>query len=510
MKDHLIAYDFGTGGIKASIYSADGFSLASVFKPYDTIYPNTGWHEQRPVDWWNSIVKSTHELLDSSGISKESILALSISGHSLGVVPIDKHGAVLLPTIPIWSDTRAEKQAKDFFSSYSYTEWYHLTGNGFPAHLYTAFKLLWYKQNRPDMFKNIFKVLGTKDYINFRLTGSIATDPSYASGSGFYNLKTNSYDNDLLARFGFDIKLFPEIHPSTHIIGTLTDEASNETGLPAHVKVVAGGVDNSCMALGARGIKEGRVYTSLGSSSWIAITSHQPILNNHLKPYVFAHVVPNMYTSATAIFSAGSSYQWIRNELCKDLLAGKTDPYIAMEKLAQKSPVGANKLIFNPSLAGGSGTDKTPNVRGAFIGLDLKHTRQDIIRAAMEGIALSLRIALNKLREMSEISNQMLVVGGGGKSQLWRQIFADVYGLDILETSVGQNAGSLGAAALAAVGLGLWKDFSNIDTVHKLINVQKPDPKAREAYNRILEVFMKINEHLFEIGDLMNQKLSDL
>ncbi len=507
MQDHLIAYDFGTGGIKASLFTVQGESLASTFRPYDTLYPHAGWHEQRPDDWWDSFISVSKMLIESSHISPDSIAALAISGHSLGVVPLDSRGALLLPVAPIWSDMRAEKQAKAFFSSRNESEWYMKTGNGFPAYLYTAFKLLWYQENMPDMFKKVAVVLGTKDYINYRLTGRIATDPSYASGSGFYNLEQNKYDGGLLNEFGFKASLFPDILPSTHIIGTLTPEASRATGLPAHVKVACGGVDNACMALGARGIKDGRVYTSLGSSSWIAITSHKPILDKALRPFVFAHVIPGMYASATSIFSAGSSFQWVRNQICKDLFSGEKDAYILMNEEAAKSPVGANKLLFNPSLAGGSGSDRTPNVRGAYIGLDLKHTRQDLVRSAMEGIALSLRIALDRLKEMSPISERMLIVGGGGKSPLWRQMFADIYGLEILETSIGQDAGSLGAAALAAVGGGFWKDFSPIDSIHKLIGVKTPDPAVQNEYNRILGVYKQINEHLYEIGDIMSAQL---
>lgn len=507
MQDHLIAYDFGTGGIKASLHTAQGESLASAFKPYDTLYPHAGRHEQRPEDWWESFIEASKTLKETSGIDPKSIAALAISGHSLGVVPLNGGGELLLSATPIWSDMRAEKQAGGFFSARSETDWYMKTGNGFPAHLYTAFKLLWYKEHMPEMFKNIAVVLGTKDYINYRLTGRIATDPSYASGSGFYDLIKNAYDEGLLGEFGFPASLFPEIVPSTQIIGTLTPEAARATGLGMHVKVACGGVDNSCMALGARGIEDGRVYTSLGSSSWIAVTSRRPILDETLRPFVFAHVIPGMYASATSIFSAGSSFQWVRNQLCRDLLGKEEDAYVLMNREAAKSPVGANGLLFNPSLAGGSGSDRTPNVRGAYIGLDLKHTREDLIRSAMEGIALSLRIALDRLREMSPVSGQMLIVGGGGKSQLWRQMFADIYGLEILETSVGQDAGSLGAAALAAVGAGFWKNFSPIDSIHRLVGTRTPDRAAGSEYNKILQVYRQVNERLYEIGDLMVGRL---
>ena len=504
MNELIIAYDFGTGGIKASLHNAQGKTLTAAFEPYDTLYPKAGMHEQRPEDWWKSVVDSTKHLLEKSGADKNAITALSISGHSLGVVPIDKDGNLLCKSVPIWSDMRAEAQAKKFFADNSYENWYMETGNGFPAHLYSAFKILWYKENMPEMFEKADCFLGTKDYINYILTGVKCTDNSYASGSGVYDLVKGKYDDNLINAFGLKKSVFPEIVPSTQVLGTLTKKASEQTGLPMHVKVVSGGVDNSCMALGARGIADGRVYTSLGSSSWIAITSHKPIVDLKLKPFVFAHVIPGMFASATSIFAGGSSFQWVRNQLCVDLLNDKSrDAYEAMNELAAQSPIGSNKLFFNPSLAGGSGSDDTPNVRGAFIGLELVHTRADVIRSVMEGIALSLRIALDRLKEMSDLSNEMLIVGGGGKSPFWRQMFADIYGLDILQTTVGQDAGSLGAAALAAVGTGLWKDFTPIDDIHQLVRVNHPDPAAQEKYNKILDIYMKVNKHLYEIGDMM-------
>ena len=504
MNDLIIAYDFGTGGIKASLHNEEGINLASSFVPYETLYPGAGMHEQRPDDWWKSFIDSTRDLLLKSGADPGMIIALSISGHSLGVVPVSDKGELLLDSVPIWSDMRAEKQAADYFRNADYDSWYLETGNGFPAHLYSAFKIQWYKENMPEVFEKADVFLGTKDYINYLLTGQRYTDYSYASGSGVYDLKGWKYDDDLIESLGLNRSVFPEIIPSTALVGTLTREASEATGLPMHVKVICGGVDNSCMALGARGIKDGRVYTSLGSSSWIAVTSHEPIVDIDLKPFVFAHVVPGMFASATSIFSGGSSLQWIRNQFCIDLMNDDTqDAYTAMNALAAESPLGSNKLIFNPSLAGGSGSDDTPNVRGAFIGMELVHTRSDVIRSVMEGIALSLRIALDRLREMTRVSDEMLLVGGGGKSPFWRQMFADIYNMKILETTVGQDAGSLGAAALAAVGTGIWSDFGKIDTLHELIKVNSPDSVNAKEYEKLLGLYKKINSHLYDIGDMM-------
>ena len=504
MKNHIIAYDFGTGGIKASLFKADGTIVCSSFEAYQTSYPYTGFHEQKPDDWWNAICLSTKKLLSESGANPDDIEALAISGHSLVVVPIDKEGNLLKDSVPIWSDIRSGKESSEFLNFYGFDKWYMKTGNGFNPSMYSVFKLMWYKKNEPEMFEKIDCVLGTKDYINFKLTGVRQTDHSYASGYGFYDLKEKAYDFDMLAQMGLPANIFTEIVPATTVIGTLTPEASSEVGLPTSVKVCCGGVDNACMALGARGFLDGRVYTSLGSSSWIAVTSHEPILDVEMVPFVFAHVVPDMYASATSIFAAGTTLQWVLDELNKDLLAEK-NPFKKMDELAADSPVGAHKLLLNPSLSGGAGADTTANVRGAFIGLDLKHTREDVIRATMEGIAFALRVALDSLKKLTDLQDEMLFVGGGSKSDFWMQVFADIYGMNILRTNIGQEAGSLGAAAIAAVGCGMWNDFSRIDEIHSLVHENAPDPENRSKYEKIYPIYKKATEYLSDIGDLMHE-----
>jgi xylulokinase len=509
MDMRIISYDLGTSGNKASLFDAEGRCLASVFVPYPTHYPRNGWHEQNPEDWWDAVVTSTRRLLAESGESPEAVRCIGISGHSLGAVPIDRGGRPIRATTPIWSDTRAMKEAEQFFRRVDENEWYMTTGNGFPPHLYTIFKVMWYRNNEPELFRKTWKIIGTKDYINFRLTGVLKTDHSYASGSGVYNLRAGGYDRKLLEASGIPDDLFLDIVPSTAVLGELTPEAAGLLGLHAGVKVVCGGVDNSCMALGAKNIESGRVYTSLGSSAWIAVSSHDPVLDLKARPYVFAHVMPGMFTSAVSIFSAGTSLRWVRDQLCGDLVAeaGRrgADAYDLMTALAEQAPVGSNKLLFNPSLAGGTSLDASVNIRGAYIGLDLKHTRADLIRACMEGIAMNLRLNLDVLRRHCVLQDEMLLVGGGSKSRLYRTIFADVYDTTIVKTNVDQDAAALGAAAIAAVGCGLWSDFRRIDELHRVEEVTVPDRHRNEIYEKLLPVFRTAAEYQARIGDALHQ-----
>lgn len=507
MQRYIIAYDLGTGGNKASLYDHDGNCLASTFVPYETIYPHAGWHEQRPQDWWSAVVESTNRLLTETGVDRQKIECCGISGHSLGAVPLDRDGKLLREGTPIWSDSRPVEQTRAFFENLEEETWYHITGNGFPAPLYSVFKIMWYRDNEPQIFDKIDKVIGTKDFINFKLTGRIVTDYSYASGSGVYDLLGWDYSERLIAASDLPREIFPAIVPSTEVIGELTKEAADALGLPKTVKVTAGGVDNSCMALGARNIAEGRVYNSLGSSSWIAVSSQKPLLDSHSRPYVFTHVIPGMFTSAVGVFSTGTSFRWIRDHVCQNvqIKAQKEglDVYELMTALAAESPVGANKLLFNPSLAGGSSLDDSTNIRGAFIGLDLGHTQADVIRATMEGIGMALRLALDALRKLEHLSDEIVVVGGGSQSRLWRQIYADLYNMNIVKTNIDQQAAALGAAAVAAVGTGIWSDFKKIDDIHQVEEVARPIPENNKIYEQFLPIFTKAGKYQAELGDML-------
>ncbi|MGL4943313.1 MAG: xylulokinase [Thermoguttaceae bacterium] len=503
MSNFLLSHDLGTGGNKASLFDAAGERIVSVFEAYPTSYPNTGFHQQRPDDWWNAVVKSTHALLDaakSRGVSETDIVCIAVSGHSLGVVPLDATGQLLCDSVPIWSDSRATREADDFFTRIDPQAWYETTGCGFPPPHYTLFKIEWYRRHEPQLFARFSKVIGTKDFVNFKLTGAIATDHSYASGCGAYNLQRATYDENFLNAAGIASSLLPPIFPSTHILGTLTPDAAATLGLSPKTLVAAGGVDNSCMALGAGCFRSGNTYASLGSSSWIAIADTKPLLNIRTKPYVFTHVVPNQFVSALAIFSSGTTLRWIRDQLCRDLVVRAAnegcDVYDLMVDEASHSPIGASGVLFNPSLGGGTSLDVSPNIRGAFLGLSLANTRGDLIRAGMEGITLNLRLVLDEFRKLTAMGVQMNVVGGGAINKIWRQMYADAMDIRIEKIGIGQDAAALGAAAIAAVGAGLWSDFTPLDSVITSTETSFPNPESVSQYAKLASAFERDREFL--------------
>jgi sugar (pentulose or hexulose) kinase len=327
----------------------------------------------------------------------------------------------------------------------------------------------------------------------------MCTDPSYASGFGLFNLKKWNYENDFFVAANIDSAIFPEIVPSDAVIGKVTKNAAGQTGLPEGLPVACGGVDNMCMALGAVGMEDGRAYTSLGSSSWIAVNSREPILDTKTRPFVFAHAQKGHYTSAVSIFSAGNSYRWVRNIMFPDL------SFHEMDLLAENVPVGSGGVIFNPSLAGGSAQEPSPNMHGAFIGLSLGSVRAQLIRASMEGIAMALNTVLDILKLYTRLDKTMLICGGGSKSALWRRIFADIYGMDIIKTNVDQGAATLGAAALAANAVELWHGYDMLPSFHKLESIEKPIRENMEKYKALFRVFEKLAGFIAEIGDEMNE-----
>ncbi len=503
----ILAYDLGTGGCKASLYDVSGKTLASVFHAYETFYRHASWHEQRPQDWWNAVVASTHDLIGSSQLDPESIHCLSLSGQSLAVVPLDSAGSLLLEFVPIWSDTRPVEQVRHFFSKIDPTDWYLTTGNGFSRETYSVFKIMWYRDHEPEMFGRIARIVGSKDFINFKLTGQIYTDHSYASGSGVYNLNECRYDERFLDASGLSGELFPPIVASTASLGHLTEDAAQALGLPQQVEVICGGVDNSCMALGAGNTRDGVVYLSLGSSAWLAVSSATPIVDLAIKPFVFAHVIPHMYTSATSVFSAGSSLRWLRDvvftEYVERARQERRDAYDLMVEAALQSPIGANGIFFNPSLAGGSAAYPNPHIRGAFLGLELRHVQTDLIRAVLEGIAFDLAIMYHKLAKLVVLDDLILMVGGGSKSAAWRQIFANVFNKPFVKANVGQDAASLGAATVAAVGSGLWDDFRMVEKILEHEETAEPDKQAVERYAELLSTYEQTWTHLSNIAELM-------
>lgn len=499
----VLAFDLGTSGVKAAAYTEDAQKCAQYYAAYPTFYPGAGRHEQKPQDWWAAVCTASRRILaENPSLSVEGV---AVSGHSLGAVPVDAQGNLLMERVPIWSDMRAYGQAERYFRSVPYDEWYRATGNGFPAGLYAIFKIMWLREELPAVYDRTAAFLGTKDYINLKLTGQTATDPSYASGSGVYRLAEGRYDEAYLRASGVQAGKLPCIIDSAAQVGRLTHAAAQAAGLQEGTPVCCGGVDNACMALGANCFRPGDVYASLGTSAWVAVSAAEAVVHPRLRINTWAHCVKGQFLPSAGIFSSGSALNWGIANLLSELGEGR-EALRAFDALAQTAPAGANGLLFHPGLAGGSNFDASPYVRGGFYGLDLSHTKADVARAMLEGIAFHLKLAYQALGEAVKTQGEeMLLLGGCAKSALWRQIYADVFACGVRYTPGAADAAALGAAALAGTGCGLWNGLEWIARAHGAYQRTAPDLKNVEKYHALLPVYARMAALYSRLGDMMQE-----
>jgi xylulokinase len=484
----ILAHDLGTTGNKATLFAADGAVVASAFAPYDTAYAQPNWAEQDPADWQAALFDSTRWLLAAAaeaGHNAADVAVVAFSGHMNGALVVDAAGAPLRPAI-IWADQRAAAQADFIRQGCGEVEVYQLTGNRIsPA--YTAAKLLWIKDNEPEIYRRIHRVLQAKDYAAFLFSGVLATDYSDASLTLLLHLEKRRWSETLLEQLGLDAAMLPPLYPSAQVVGQVTAQAAAATGLRPGTPVVIGGGDGACATVGAGSVRAGDAYNYIGSSSWVALTTTQPVLDPARRSFNLAHLDPALNVALGTMQAAGGAFDWLERLLRSDPEADRI--YQELDAAAAGIPPGAHGLLFLPYLLGERSPHWNPLARGAFVGLTMPDGRGGLARAVLEGVAFNLRAILDLLR-MQEIRVEgMRLIGGGGKSALWRQILADVYGLLIELLDLPANATALGAAIAGGVGVGLYPDYSVAQTLAPVARVDLPDPATRERYEALYVLF---------------------
>ncbi len=475
---YLLAHDLGTSGNKATLFTDEGELVKSVTESYDTVYRNGNWAEQNPEDWWNAVCRSSLKLLD--GVDKSKLACVAFSGQMMGCLCVDKNGVPLRPHI-LYCDQRAETETDKLVKALGADRIYSITGHR-PSASYAIEKLMWVKNNEPEIYAETAKMLNAKDYMNFRLTGRMVTDYNDASGANAFDLKTLSWSDKIIDAAGVDRKMFPEAVPSIEIIGRITAEASAATGIPEGVPVAAGAGDGGCATVGAGSVSPGKTYCYLGSSSWISTTSKAPMPDKEMKNFTWAHPVPGLYQPCGTMQTAGSSYAWLREHLAD----GK--PYDEINELIAGSPAGANGVVFLPYMLGERSPRWNPDARGAFIGLNLETCRADMYRAVLEGVSMNLDIILKLMQSGTDIRD-ILLIGGGAKGALWRQILADIFGIPVKVPYYLEEATSMGAAIIGGVGCGVFSDFSAVEKFVKITGSAEPVESNRKIYEKIKPIF---------------------
>lgn len=500
MGQYILAHDLGTSGNKATLFSTSGKLVGSQTEPYDVHYFNNTWAEQDADDWWNAVCASTKNLIKASGIRPEEICVVSFSGQMMGCLCVDRQGNPLRKSI-IWADQRSVRQSAQIEEHISQKDFYHIVGHrNTPS--YGVQKLMWVRDNEPEIYQQTYKVLNAKDYIVFRLTNQFYTEYSDANSMGCFDLCNLKWSEELISYAGIDGDKLPELKPSTYVAGGVTKEAALAAGLAPGTPVVLGGGDGVTANVGTGSVRPGKTYSCMGTSAWITTTTEKPIFDEEMRTVTWAHVIPGLYAPNGTMQTAGGAYSWLKNTVCKmeaydAKLHGKS-PYDYMNEQIAQSPAGANGIIFLPYLLGERAPRWDINAKGAFLGLKSENTRGDLLRSVLEGVTMNLNIILNILRTQVSI-DEITVIGGGAKGGVWRQIMADVYNTRILVPTLLEEGGSMGAAVTGGVGAGIYKSFDAVEKFLEINSVHEPEPGSVETYARVKEVF---DECYFALKDV--------
>jgi xylulokinase len=486
---YLLGIDLGTSGVKVILLPADAAGAKPVAEAtvgYPLSTPRPGWSEQNPEDWWNGVARAVRTVLEAAGIVPGLVAALALSGQMHGATLLDAGGQVLRPCI-LWNDARSGPQCIEITERVGLENLLRWVANPALAG-FTAPKLLWVREHEPEVYARTATVLLPKDYINYRLTGELATDVSDASGTLLFDVARRRWSEEMLRALDLPAGIVPPVHASTDIIGRVTPEAAEATGLAAGTPVVAGGADNACAAVGLGVVRPGQVATSLGTSGTVIAPSAAPRLDPQARLHTFCHAVPDTWYLMGVVLSAGGSLRWFRDTLAGEEVRQATaegrDPYDVIMAEAASVPAGSEGLFFLPYLSGERTPHGDPNARGVFFGLSLRHTRAHLARSVIEGVTFALADSTDLMRGLSLDLSVVRASGGGARSPFWRQLQADILNARVV-TALADVGPAFGAAVLAGVGAGVLASVA--ETTDRLVRISDevtPDPAGVELYRR--------------------------
>lgn len=494
----LLGVDIGTSGTKTVLYDELGNTIASSVDEYPMYQPFIGWAEQEPEDWWGAACKTIKDVISKSGIDPSGIKGIGLSGQMHGAVLLDKDHKVLRKAI-IWCDQRSFVECDQITSIIGKERLIEITAN--PALTgFTASKIMWVKNNEPQVFEKVYKILLPKDYIRYRLTGEFATEVSDASGMQLMDIPGRKWSDEVLSKLGLHQSMLGKLYESQEVSGRVNKLASSLTGLKEGTPVVGGAGDQAAGAVGNGIVRPGVVSSTIGTSGVVFAFSQNVTIDPKGRVHTFCHAVPNTWHIMGVTQAAGLSLKWFRDNFCieekrcAELM--KIDPYVLMDKEAEKVNPGCSGLIYLPYLMGERTPHLDPNAKGVLFGLTAKHEKQDILRAVMEGVVYSLKDCLEIIKEMGVSVLEVRASGGGGKSELWRKMQADIFGTDITTVKSSEGA-ALGAALLAGVGAGIYSNINEVcDRVVKVNTRQEADLEQNLKYLKFYGIYKRIYDSL--------------
>lgn len=474
-----IGVDLGTSAVKLLLMNEDGKIENIASREYPLYFPNPGWSEQNPQDWFHQSMEGIKELL--AGYPKEEVAGISFGGQMHGLVVLDERDQVIRPAI-LWNDGRTGKETEYLNQVIGKERLSEYTANiAFAG--FTAPKILWMKEHEPENFGKIRKSMLPKDYLAYRLSGSFCTDVSDASGMLLMDVKNRRWSEEMLKICGITEEMLPKLYESYEVVGTLKAEIAKDLGLSENVKVIAGAGDNAAAAVGTGTVGDGRCNISLGTSGTIFISSRKFGVDEHNALHSFAHADGN-YHLMGCMLSAASCNKWWSEEILK------TKDFKAEQESIRR--LGENHVFYLPYLMGERSPHNNPDARAMFIGMSMDTTREEMTQAVLEGVAFGLRDSLEVARSLGIELERTKICGGGAKSPLWKKMIANIMNLkvDVIESEEGP---ALGAAMLAAVGCGAYPDVETVaGKVVKVIDTIEPEPELVQKYEERYQEFRKI------------------
>ncbi len=489
--DYLLGIDIGTSGTKGVLVNREGKIYARVGREYSINIPQPGWAEQDPQIWWEATIQVIREVIKKSEVNLQQIRGIGLSGQMHGAVFLDKNLQPFRSAI-IWADQRSSSQCESIYQKVGKEQLAELTGNPIAAGFMCS-TLLWMKENQPEEFSQIYKVILAKDYIRYKLTGNLGAEVTDASSTLLLDIKRRCWSEELMDLLRLPLNILPEeVHESQEVAGYLLAEVARNTGLLEGIPVVYGGGDQSMQAVGNGVIRPGILSSTIGTGGQLFITVDKFTYDPKLRIHTFCHAIPNTYHLLGAILSAGLSLKWLRENILHT-----PGSYTVFDEEVKKIKAGSEGIIFLPYLLGERSPYMNPQAKGVFFGLSLKHHRAHLIRAVMEGVVFALRDCLEVFEELGIKIEQVIASGGGAKSKVWRQIQADVFNKEISMTQSIEQAAT-GTAILAGVGVGIYKDVE--DGCIKVVKLKeekiKPIPENVGIYSKQFEVYKSLYQDL--------------
>ena len=496
MSTKLLGIDVGTGGTRAVLIDERGTVLAARTSEHVAFAsPKTGWAEQDPRDWWRACGDAVRRLLDETKTAASEISCVGFSGQMHGAVLLDDAGEVLRPAL-IWCDQRSAAEAQELTRTIGEETIIARTCN--PAlPNFTLTKLLWIRKNEPELFAKYRTLLLPKDYVRYRLTGSYGMDVADASGTLLLDVAQRRWSTDMAEAAGIDVASLPPLFECAVVCAAVSQEGAAATGLKQGTPVVAGAGDQAAGAVGLGVVKPGAVHATIGTSGVVFASTDRPALDPRGRLHTFCHAVRDRWHVMGVTQAAGLSLRWFRDTFGAGASDGR-DPYERLADEAAKIPAGCDGVMWAPYLMGERTPHLDPNARGALIGLAANHHRGHIIRAIMEGVAFSLRDTFSIFAEMNVPVRNIRLGGGGARSELWRQIQADVYA-HAVELVEAEEGAAYGAALLAGVGAKVWP---TVDAACEVVRVQKtvsPNERDSTSLQQSYESYRRIYPALRDI-----------